>query len=83
MKRPKHQGDFENYVSNTVYHKEINEYCDCLEAELVPAKLKVINDKLEILEAYSFFLQEHGYMDGDWWMEDPKAIDEFTKTLGI
>ncbi len=33
MKRPKHQGDFENYISNTVFHTEMNEYCDHLEAE--------------------------------------------------
>ena len=35
----------------------------------------------ELLEAYSKFLEEHGYMDTDWWQEEPYAIDTFLKEL--
>jgi hypothetical protein len=34
---------------------------------------------IDILEAYSKFLEEHGYMDTDWRVEPPFAIDEFLK----
>lgn len=34
---------------------------------------------MELLEAYSEFLEEHGYIDSDWWQEEPFAIDEFLK----
>lgn len=40
-----------------------------------------LNDALELLERYSKFLEEEGYMDNDWWSEEPKAIDEFIKTI--
>lgn len=32
---------------------------------------------LAILTEYSEFLEKHGYMDSDWWCEEPKAIDRF------
>ena len=35
--------------------------------------------RIELLEAYSKFLEEHGYMDADWRAEKPYAIDEFLK----
>lgn len=34
---------------------------------------------IELLTAYSDFLEESGYMDTDWRSEEPKAIDEFLK----
>jgi hypothetical protein len=35
----------------------------------------------DLLDKYSRFLSERGYLDDDWWIEDPKAIDEFIKEL--
>lgn len=35
---------------------------------------------IDILDAYSKFLEEHGYVDSDWKTEEPFAIDEFLKT---
>lgn len=34
-----------------------------------------------LLEAYSKFLEESGYIDSDWWQEAPGAIDEFLKDM--
>jgi hypothetical protein len=39
------------------------------------------NNTIELLEAYSKFLQKEGYLDTDWNTEPPYAIDEFLKTL--
>ena len=33
----------------------------------------------EILEEYSKWLEEKGYLDDDWWREEPKAVDEYLK----
>ena len=38
------------------------------------------SEKLTLLESYSEFLEENGYMDIDWRAEEPFAIDEFMKT---
>jgi hypothetical protein len=37
------------------------------------------NAKIELLEAYSKFLEEEGYTDTDWRAEEPFAIDKFLK----
>ena len=34
---------------------------------------------VKLLERYSKFLSEHGYMDDDWWTEKPTAIERFMK----
>ena len=36
---------------------------------------------LELLESYSKFLEDRGYLDTDWRAEEPFAIDEFMKEL--
>jgi len=36
---------------------------------------------LSLLDAYSNWLMENGYMDTDWRDEPPFAIDEFIKEL--
>lgn len=36
-------------------------------------------EDIELLEEYSKFLEENHYLDTDWWSEEPKAIDEFSK----
>ena len=37
------------------------------------------SEKLELLEQYSNYLEESGYIDTDWRAERPYAIDEFCK----
>ena len=37
--------------------------------------------QITLLEEYSNWLMEHGYLDTDWKDEPPYAIDEFLKTL--
>lgn len=41
--------------------------------------LQTRSAKIDLLEAYSKFLEKEGYMDTDWWSEEPFAIDEFLK----
>lgn len=31
----------------------------------------------EILNDYSRWLEKHGYMDSDWWCEEPAAVLEY------
>ena len=35
-----------------------------------------------LLLAYSNWLEEHGYMDCDWWAEDPNAVGRFIEEEG-
>lgn len=39
--------------------------------------------KIDLLEAYSLFLEKNGYMDVDWRSEEPFAIDEFLRLSGV
>ena len=41
------------------------------------AALTHTNEQIELLESYSKFLEEEGYMDADWYTEEPFAIDTF------
>lgn len=34
----------------------------------------------DVLEAYSRFLEKNGYMDSDWYAEEPNAIESFIKS---
>ncbi len=43
--------------------------------------LAIRSAQIELLDGYSMWLSKHGYMDTDWWAEEPLAIDEFLKTL--
>jgi superfamily II RNA helicase len=36
---------------------------------------------IDLLDKYTMFLNENGYIDDDCWAEEPKAIDRFIKTL--
>ncbi len=47
------------------------------QSELKPGDAR--NEKIELLEKYSLFLEESGYLDTDWRDEEPFAIDEFFK----
>jgi len=47
------------------------------QSELKPGDVR--NNKIELLEKYSLFLEESGYLDTDWRSEEPFAIDEFLK----
>lgn len=42
-------------------------------------KLKERNKIIELLEQYSLWLEDQGYMDVDWRAEPPFAIDEFLR----
>ena len=33
----------------------------------------------EILTKYSEYLSEHGYMDSDWYCEEPNTVEDFLK----
>lgn len=46
-------------------------------------KLNKKADKIELLERYSKFLEEHGYTDTDWWQEKPTAIESFIEEEGL
>lgn len=48
--------------------------------ETTKEKLQKRIAEIELLEAYSLFLEKNGYMDIDWRAEPPYAIDEFLKT---
>jgi hypothetical protein len=39
------------------------------------------HDIINLLERYSLFLENEGYLDIDWKVEEPYAIDEFLKTI--
>lgn len=39
------------------------------------------HNQIDLLERYSLWLEEQGYLDTDWRAEKPYAIDEFIKTL--
>jgi len=43
--------------------------------------LKKRSNNIELLEKYSTWLMEHGYLDTDWQCEPPYAIDEFLRTI--
>lgn len=44
--------------------------------------LLVRNEKIELLDSYSMYLEKQGYLDADWRSEPPFAIDEFLKSAG-
>lgn len=41
--------------------------------------LKLRSDAIDLLDRYSKFLEEHGYIDIDYKTEEPYAIDEFLR----
>ena len=45
--------------------------------------LKKRSEQIELLEEYSLFLEEHGYLDVDWRAEDPYSIDTFLKLKNL
>lgn len=42
-----------------------------------PDTIEIRSNKIKLLEAYSLFLEDRGYLDTDWRVEPPYAIDEF------
>lgn len=42
--------------------------------------LKRRSDLITLLEHYSRWLEQHGYLDTDWRTEAPFAIDEYLKS---
>lgn len=50
-----------------------------IEGKCKRADLNERGEKITLLDAYSKFLEEHSYLDGDWRDEEPFAIDEFLR----
>jgi hypothetical protein len=46
---------------------------------------KAINTELllkkALLTQYSVWLEKKGYIDSDWWSEEPCTVDQFLKEL--
>lgn len=42
-------------------------------------KLSLNENEGVLLKAYSEWLEEHGFMDSDWWSELPSSITRFLK----
>lgn len=38
-------------------------------------------EQQELLEDYSRWLEKHGYLDSDWWVEELTAIDAYQKDI--
>ena len=49
------------------------------EIKIMENTLQNRSDKIKFLEEYSLFLEKNGYMDTNWRVEEPFAIDEFLK----
>jgi len=50
---------------------------------MTPDEMRERSRLIGVLEMYSRFLEENGYMDVDWRTEEPFAIDEFMKDFNI
>jgi len=49
--------------------------------EAVERKVKETTETRELLEKYSKWLEKHGYIDSDYYTEEPNAIDTFLESL--
>ena len=65
-------------INGSDYSREIERIKDRFE-ELFQSQsdLAERNTQIELLESYSKYLEQNGYMDIDWRTEEPYAIDEF------
>ena len=63
------------------YDVSLDDIKDFIRQEISLAKKEEREKVPEILNQYSEWLSEHGYMDSDWYCEEPKAVDEFIKIL--
>ncbi len=61
--------------------KEFAYFVNPKKEEAVNEGVKKRGEIITLLEKYSIFLQDSGYLDTDWNTEPPFAIDEFMKTL--
>lgn len=57
-------------------NRHLKEQNDALKAA---KPLQERSEKITLLEAYSYWLMKHSYLDTDWKDEPPFAIDEFLK----
>jgi hypothetical protein len=37
------------------------------------------NEKEKLLKEYSHWLEKKGYIDSDWWSENPNTVESFLK----
>lgn len=73
-----YKGDPE-YIDERKIPKEIYVKYKITRKEWEEWKLEQRDKTITLLEKYSVFLAEHGYLDEDWRSEEPYAIDEFLK----
>ena len=52
---------------------------DFIRTELKKAREEEKEKLPEILTKYSEYLSEHGYMDSDWYCEEPNTVEDFLK----
>ena len=72
---------FSGQLGDYVVHGAIDKIIELHESLLQTRSeaIKERSDKITLLESYSNFLTDHGYLDTDWQDEPPYAIDEFLK----
>ena len=51
--------------------------CICGENAAMYERLRERSVKIDLLEKYSKWLEEHGYLDSDWWAEQPNTVERF------
>jgi len=67
-------GEYE--LIGRVFTTEIKNF---IRTELQKAREEEKEKLPEILTKYSEYLSEHGYMDSDWYCEEPNTVEDFLK----
>lgn len=58
-----------------LYYEERRQPCGITRgACIVKGKIDAVHN---LLTRYSKYLQDCGYLDDDWWSEEPNAVDRF------
>jgi len=76
---------FDNWFPNLketdayYYNPYVSEIKDFIRTELQKAREEEKEKLPEILTKYSEYLSEHGYMDSDWYCEEPNTVEDFLK----
>jgi len=54
------------------YHKKVNEYL-----KSSPSPEARVDWEKKLLTDFCNWLEDAGYLDDDWWREEPKAVDRY------
>lgn len=57
--------------------REALKFIDAMESYALYKSKEAETERRFLLEGYSEYLEEHGFMDSDWREEEPFPIDEF------